>query len=172
MTVSIAFSHPIHAAGVAVPCDTSLSIAARPKAALTPRNMQRQEKQLVSKSVQKSYSTEEVGEAAEWASFLVECAQKNSGMDQDSAISAAARKADIPRSRLYSLVRRPQSLKDIGASIYTRLYRAYVAERSRQAEALQHELELLRAAGRDRSPVARAAARVAGMALAEPEVKR
>jgi len=102
-----------------------------------------------------------VEEAAGWAGFLLKTEVARHG-DTDQAMRRAAKKAGVPHSRFWSLVRRPQTLKDIGASIYFSLHHAYQAECERQQRLLQHELDIARAKAGPRSALVRAAARLGG----------
>lgn len=84
-----------------------------------------------------------VDEAAEWADMLVRKEHRGPGDTLDAARLRAARKHKLPERSLWALrYRRP---KDIAASIYRSLQRAYQAECDRQEAKLRHELEITKA---------------------------
>lgn len=86
-----------------------------------------------------------VAEASGWAKFLVALAGP---VKRDPYKAVADRLGpDVPRSKIYSLARRPASLKEVGAHIHAALAAAYAAECERQRKLLEHESHVARAAG-------------------------
>ena len=89
-----------------------------------------------------------VDEAATWAEALVRKEWRGPG-DLERARKRISEAYKIPYASLWKLrYRRP---KDVMASVYFALQAAYEAERARQLRALQHEIEIEKAAGRDSS---------------------
>lgn len=82
-----------------------------------------------------------IHDARQKARFLVNRESAGSG-DTPEAIKRLARKVRVPPSRLYSLIRRPQTLKSLCVSTYMALEKAYRAEVERQYRALEHEAAL------------------------------
>lgn len=159
--------------------------ADRPDAAtdrpLTRSSVPRQGECVVSKSVQFLHkdnvsrdAPSPVAEAARWARALYqrEKARLRFACDDadDAAISHVARRAQAPRSKIHSLVRRPQILKDISAGIYLRLAALYHAECQRQIEALTHEIAITAALAGADHPDVRAAEALVGPPARATEV--
>ena len=84
-----------------------------------------------------------VDEAATWADLLVRREHRGPGDTLDAARNRAARKHQLPERALWSLRYRPP--KDLAASVYRTLQRAYEAEVRRQEAKLRHELEITKA---------------------------
>lgn len=101
-----------------------------------------------------------VAEASSWAKFLVALAGP---VKRDPYKAVADRLGpDVPRSKIYSLARRPSSLKEIGAHVHAALRAAYAAECERQRKLLEHETYVASAAGINPAAL-RAAARLGGL---------
>jgi len=95
-----------------------------------------------------------VDEASAWAEKLVLRESRGPG-DLNNAMHRISKRHGVPYTALWRLrYRRP---KDVMASIYFALQAAYEAERARQLRALQHEIEIEKAAGRTSSNSVRAA---------------
>lgn len=107
-----------------------------------------------------------VAEASAWAKFLVVLAGP---VKRDPYKAVADRLGpDVPRSKIYSLARRPSSLKEIGAHIHAALRAAYAAECERQRKLLEHETTIAAAAGVNPAAL-RAAARMGGLDSSHPQ---
>ena len=86
-----------------------------------------------------------VDEASAWAEKLVLRESRGPG-DLNNAMRRISKRHGVPYAALWRLrYRRP---KDVMASIYFALQGAYEVERSRQLKALQHEIDIEKAAGR------------------------
>lgn len=84
-----------------------------------------------------------VDEAASWADLIVRREHRGPGDTLDAARHRAARKHKVPEQALWSLrYRRP---KDLAASIYRSLYRAYVAETKSMEAKIAENLKILEA---------------------------
>ena len=108
-----------------------------------------------------------VRESSIWATALV--GRFGSYPDPYAAV-ARMRGPEVPRSKIYSLVRRPNAIKTIASHIREALASAYAAECARQKKALEHEIAIARAVGAH-SAVVRAAADLGGIALQETETQ-
>lgn len=90
-----------------------------------------------------------IAEASIWATALV---SKQGPAKTDPYSRVAAKLSQIagepvPRSKIYSLVRRSGSLKSIASHIREALASAYAAECARQQRLLEHEISIAKAAG-------------------------
>lgn len=101
-----------------------------------------------------------IAEASVWATALVSRAKKSERSDPYAHVAGLI--DDCQRSKIYSLVARPRSLKSIASHIRESLARLYDDECSRQQRLLDHERAIAKAAGID-TPLTRAAARLAGV---------
>ena len=95
-----------------------------------------------------------VEDASRWARALVSSESRGPG-DLDNAMRRVERRHGIPYRTLWGL--RYRQPKDMLTSVYFALQAAYDAERARQLRALQHEIEIEKAAGRASSNSVRAA---------------
>lgn len=103
-------------------------------------------------------STAEVVQAKDWMTRLVQLESRGPG-DTENAMRRLARRYGIEFGALWSL--RYRSPQRIWADVYTALRTAYAAECERQMRALQHDLEITRAAaGSDHPSVVAAEALV------------
>lgn len=83
-----------------------------------------------------------VDEAGGWADALVRREHRGPGDTVDAAIHRAARRHQVPERTLRAL--RYRKPKEIAASVYRALMRAYDAECARQEAKLRHELQIAR----------------------------
>lgn len=84
-----------------------------------------------------------VDEAASWADLIVRREHRGPGDTLDAARMRAARKHRLPEQTLWSL--RYRKPKDLSASIYRALYRAYVAETQSMEAKIAENIKLLEA---------------------------
>ena len=119
-------------------------------------------RQETSKIGQKSYtSTAElhVAEAAVFATALVSDAERRGCLDPYQAVAGSF--AGCPRSKIYSLHRRPKTLKGIASHIREELAKRYAALCEKQRKAYEHERDIATKIGASRVAI-RAADLVAG----------
>lgn len=94
------------------------------------RNAQKQEAEL-----------DHVEQSRAWATALVRAECRGAG-DKGPAMRRVARRIGVAFSRLWALDYRPP--KDVPASMYQRLARAYLAMREDQIRRLEHDIEITR----------------------------
>jgi len=78
---------------------------------------------------------EYIREAATWARFLVDKESRCHG-DKENAVVRVSRKFGKNAAKIASLVKRPQTLKSLGVSVFMPLRQAYLAECERQGRKL------------------------------------
>ncbi len=100
-----------------------------------------------------------VARAKAWAHDLVARESRGPG-DTENAMRRLGARYGIPYRLLWGLRYRPP--KDLLASAYLAIARAYEAERDRQMRQLQHELQITTAKAGPASRLIRAAAALAG----------
>ena len=110
-----------------------------------------------------------IAEASVWATALV---SKHGPAKSDPYLRVAQKASQIagepvPRSKIYSLVRRPKALKSIASHIREALASAYAAECARQQRLLDHEIAIATAAGAS-SALISAAVGLVGTGLESP----
>ena len=86
-----------------------------------------------------------IHESAVFAAALVGAAKKDGRSCPYSAV--ANRVGDCARSKIWSLVHRPRSLKSIASHIREGLAAAYAGECERQRKLLEHEIRVAKAIG-------------------------
>ncbi len=111
-----------------------------------------------------------IAEASVWAAALV---SKVGPAKADPYLRVAQKASQIagepvPRSKIYSLVRRPKALKSIASHIREALAAAYADECARQQRLFEHEIAMAKA-GSASPALIRAAAGVAGLPPAEAQ---
>lgn len=104
-----------------------------------------------------------VGRARDWATGIEEM-EVRSGLNRPSARERAERRLRLPPGTLYALRYRPP--KQIAAGLYEQLRQAWITACERERKALEHQVELARAAGLD---VDHPALRAAQTALGDEE---
>lgn len=113
-----------------------------------------------------------IDRASGWSKALVKATGLSVKQDPYSAVAEMVRRvtgARVPVSKIYSLVRKPGSLKEVAAHVHDALAATYAAECERQRKLLEHEMAIAKAAG-TRPAFVRAAASVAGEATVQPPV--
>ena len=86
-----------------------------------------------------------IAEASVFATALVGAAKKRERRDPYAVVADVA--GDCARSKIWSLVHRPRSLKSIASHIREGLANAYARECERQKRLLAHEITIAKAIG-------------------------
>lgn len=108
-----------------------------------------------------------IDRASVWSKALVKLSGLPVKADPYSAVAELVRRvtgAKVPASKIYALVRRPSSLKEIAGHIHDALAATYAAECARQQRKLEYEIAIAKAAGASPAVVS-AAARLGGVSL-------
>jgi hypothetical protein len=127
-----------------------------------PRMMD-QKTQILVQKMQARTAELHIAESALFAAALVGAAKKRDRLDPYDAVASAS---GASRSRIWSLVHRPRSLKSIASHIREGLANAYARECERQRKLLEHEIAIATAAGASPSLVS-AASRLGGLDASE-----
>jgi hypothetical protein len=111
------------------------------------------------KPLREKQMTSAVGEAKDWAKWLVQRETRGPG-DLENAMRRLEARYGISFSTLWALRYRPP--KDIFVSTYELLRSAYLAEHEKHERLLRHEREITKAKSRIGAALVRAASSLAG----------